>query len=213
MLFNFLGVKSFPNAYPMVSSKTTNSLRTHYSKEKMKVFEAIQRRKSVRAYAKTPVPDEKLEKILEAARLAPSAENIQPWYFIVVTDHEKRKQIAKSGIFAGFLDESPVVIVGCGDRKASPKWYVIDVAIAMQNMVLAATAEGLGTCWIGSFDEGLVKKLLNIPERFSVVALLTVGYPRSKLDLTAKIVHSIRRKKRLEDIVGFEEYKGRKAKR
>jgi nitroreductase len=179
----------------------------------MEVFEAIRRRKSVRAYTKTPVPEEKLEKILEAARLAPSAENIQPWYFIVVTDHEKRKQIAKSGIFAGFLEESPVVIVGCGDQKASPKWYEIDVAIAMQNMVLAATAEGLGTCWIGSFDEGLVKKLLKIPERFSVVALLTVGYPRKKLDLTRKIVHFLRRKKRMDKIVGFEEYKGRKADR
>ena len=179
----------------------------------MEVFEAIRKRKSVRAYTKTPVPGEKLGKILEAARLAPSAENIQPWYFIVVTDHEKRKQIAKSGIFAGFLDESPVVIVGCGDLKASPKWYAIDVAIAMQNMVLAATAEGLGTCWIGSFDEGLVKKLLKIPERFSVVALLTVGYPRKKLDLTRKIVHFLRRKKRMDKIVGFEEYKGRKADR
>jgi len=178
----------------------------------MEVFEAIQRRRSVRAYAKTPVPEEKLGKILEAARLAPSAENIQPWYFVVVTDHEKRKQIAKSGMFAGFLEESPVVIVGCGDRKASPKWYAVDVTIAMQNMVLAATAEGLGTCWIGSFDEGLIKKLLKIPERFSVVALLTVGYPREKLDLTAKIAHLVRRK-RLEDIVGFEEYKGRKAER
>ena len=179
----------------------------------MEVFEAIQRRKSVRTYTKTPVPEEKLGKILEAARLAPSAENIQPWYFIVVTDHEKRKQIAKSGVFAEFLDEAPVVIVGCGDRKASPKWYVIDVAIAMQNMVLAATAEGLGTCWIGSFDEGLVKRLLKIPERFEVVALLTVGYPRKKLDLTGKFVHFIRRKKRLNEIVGFEEYKGRKPKR
>jgi nitroreductase len=179
----------------------------------MEVFEAIRKRKSIRAYVSTPVPEEKLEKILEAARLAPSAENIQPWYFIIVTDHEKRKQIAKSGVFAGFLEEAPVVIVGCGDRRASPKWYKIDVAIAMQNMVLAATAEGLGTCWIGSFDEGLVKRLLKIPERFEVVALLTVGYPRKKLDLTGKFVHFIRRKKRLNEIVGFEEYKGRKAKR
>jgi nitroreductase len=182
-------------------------------KREMEVFEAVQRRRSVRAYTKTPVPEEKLGRILEAARLAPSAENIQPWYFVVVTDHEKRKQIAKGGIFARFLEGSPVVIVGCGDRKASPKWYEIDVAIAMQNMVLAATAEGLGTCWVGSFDEGLLKKLLKIPEHFSVVALLTVGYPREKLDLTKKIAHSIHRKKRLEDIVGFEEYKGRKAER
>jgi nitroreductase len=176
----------------------------------MEAFEAIRRRKSVRAYASTPVEGKKLEKILEAARLAPSAENIQPWYFIVVTDRGKRKQIAGSGIFSGFLEESPVVIVGCGDCKASPKWYAIDVAIAMQNMVIAATAEGLGTCWIGSFDEGQVRRLLKIPERFRVVALLTVGYPREKFDLTGKIVHLFRRKKSLDDIVGFEEYRGRK---
>ncbi len=196
-----------------MAAKTLILLNPITSKREMEVFEAIQRRRSVRAYAKTPVPEEKLGKILEAARLAPSAENIQPWYFVVVTDHEKRKEIAKSGMFAGFLGESPVVIVGCGDRKASPKWYTVDVTIAMQNIVLAATAEGLGTCWIGSFDEGLLKKLLKIPEHFSVVALLTVGYPREKLDLTAKMVQSIRRKKRLDDIVGFEEYKGRKAER
>lgn len=176
---------------------------------KMGVFETIQRRKSVRAYAPTPVPREKLEKILEAARLAPSAENRQPWYFIVVTDSEKRKHIAKSGRFAGFLAESPVVIVGCGDQKASPKWHVIDVSIAMQNMVLAATEEGLGTCWIGSFDEGLVKRLLKIPEHLKVVALLAVGYPRKKFDFLGKMVHFIHRRKELDEIVGFEEYEGR----
>ncbi len=172
----------------------------------MEVFEAIRRRKSVRAYTPTPVPSEKLERILEAARLAPSAENRQPWYFIVVTDPDKRKRIAKSGIFARFLAKSPIVIVGCGDWKASPKWHVVDVTIAMQNMVLTATAEGLGTCWIGSFNEGLVRRLLKIPERFEVVALLAVGYPRKKFDLIAKIVHFIRRKKKLDKIVGFEEY-------
>lgn len=175
----------------------------------MKVFEAIRRRKSVRAYAPTPVPKERLEIILEAARLAPSAENRQPWYFIVVTDPEKRKRIAKSGRFAGFLKESPVVIVGCGDRKASPKWHMVDVTIAMQNMVLAATGEGLGTCWVGSFDEELLKRLLKIPEHLKVVTLLAVGYPREKLDLARKIVHFVHRRKELDKIVGFEEYKGK----
>lgn len=173
----------------------------------MKVFDAIQGRKSVRAYAPTPVPKETIEKILDAASLAPSAMNVQPWYFIVVTDAEKREKISKSGRFAGFLKESPVVIVGCGDRRASPEWYVVDVSIAMQNIVLAATGEGLGTCWIGSFDEALVKELLKIPEHFDVVALLALGYPREKLDLT-KIVKLIRRKKKLIEITGFDEYKG-----
>ncbi len=130
----------------------------------MDVFEAIQKRKSIRAYETTPVPEETVKKILEAARLAPSAVNFQPWHFIVVTGSEKRKDLSK-GVFAKFLAETPVVIVACGDTKASPKWCSIDVAIAVENMVLAATAEGLGTCWVGSFDENQVKALLKIPEK------------------------------------------------
>jgi nitroreductase len=171
----------------------------------MDVFEAIQKRRSIRAYESTPVPREKLEKILEAARLAPSASNIQPWHFIVVTDSEKRKTLSR-GRYAKFLKKSPVVIVGCGDQKASPKWYMVDVAIAMQNMVLTATSEGLGTCWVGSFDEDEVKRLLKIPENFRVVALLAVGYSLEKGDISRKILHFIRRRKRLERIVSFEEH-------
>ena len=172
----------------------------------MDVFEAVQKRHSARAYESTPVPDEKLDRILEAARLAPSAGSIQPWHFIVVTDREKREVLAKGGRYARFLAESPVTIVGCGDQKASPNWYAVDVAIAMQNMVLTATAEGLGTCWVGSFSEERVRSLLKIPERFRVVALLAVGYHREKLELTSKVLHFIRRKKSLEKIASFEEF-------
>ena len=110
----------------------------------MEVFAAVQSRRSVRGYAHAEVPKEKIEKILEAGRRAPSAMNAQPWHFIVVTDLENRRLISKSGRYAGFLKESPVVIVGCGDSEASPKWYVVDVSIALQSMVLTATAEGLG---------------------------------------------------------------------
>jgi nitroreductase len=170
----------------------------------MDVFEALQKRRSVRAYDPAPVPDEKLVRILEAARLAPSAGNIQPRRFIVVIDHEKRKILARR--FAKFLAESPVVIVGCGDEKASPKWFAIDVAIAMQNMVLTATSEGLGTCWVGTFDEKQVKDILKIPESVRVVALLALGYPRQKLDILAKVVHIIRPKKKLSKIIHLEEY-------
>ena len=171
----------------------------------MDVFEAIQKRHSVRAYKSTPIPEEKLMKILEAGRLAPSASNIQPWHFIVVKDPEKRKKLAKSK-WAKFLAEAPVVIVGCGNQKASPKWFMVDVAIAMQNMVLAATSEGLGTCWVGSFNEREVKELLKIPENYRVIALLAVGYPREKFDLAGKVLHLVRRRKKLSDIVSFEEY-------
>jgi nitroreductase len=173
----------------------------------MDVFEAVQKRRSVRAYESTPIPKEKLEKILEAARLAPSAGNIQPWHFIIVTELEKRQKLAQAQApFAKFLKEAPVVIVGCGDQKASPGWFMVDVAIAMQNMVLTATSEGLGTCWVGSFDENEVREMLKIPENYRVVALLALGYPKEKFDLQGKLLHLIRRRKPLEKIVSFEEF-------
>ena len=172
----------------------------------MDVFEAIQKRKSVRSYESTPVPVEKLRKVLEAARLAPSAGNAQPWQFIVVTDSDKRKKIAKGCRFGRFLAESPVVIVGCGNQKASPSWHAIDTCIAMENLVLAATGEGLGTCWIGTFNEKDIKEMLKIPSHLKVVALLALGYPKKKLDILAKIVHLLRPKKKLEKIAYLEEY-------
>ncbi len=172
----------------------------------MEVFEAIQKRKSARSYKPIPVPVEKLKKILEAARLAPSAGNVQPWRFIVVLDAQKREKIAKGCRYGHFLDESPVVIVGCGDQKASPRWYAIDTCIAMENLVLAATGEGLGTCWIGFFNEKIVREMLKIPSRLKVVALLALGYSREKLDISAKLAHLIRPRKKLERIAYLEEY-------
>jgi nitroreductase len=173
----------------------------------MDVFEAITKRRSTRAYEPTrSIPNEKLGRILEAARLAPSAGNVQPWHFIIVKDHEKRQTLAKGGRYARFLVESPIVVVGCGDQKASPNWYKVDVAIAMQNIVLTATEEGLGTCWIGSFKENQIRSLLKIPDNFRVIALVALGYPREKLDIEGKILHLVRRKKSLNKIISLDEY-------
>ncbi len=172
----------------------------------MEVFEAIQKRKSIRSYGPTSIPSEKLQRLLEAARLAPSAGNIQPWRFIVVMDPQKRRRIARGCRFGHFLDESPIVIVGCGDQKASPRWYAIDTCIAMENLVLAATGEGLGTCWIGSFNEKTVREMLKIPPHWKVVALLALGYAREKLNITAKLAHFMRPRKKLEKVAFLEEY-------
>ena len=174
----------------------------------MEVFEAIQKRHSVRSYLPSEVPNEKLMKILEAARLAPSAGNVQPWYFIVVTEKPIREKLAK-GRYAKFLVESPIVIVGCGDKGASPNWHVVDTAIAMENMVLTATSEGLATCWIGSFNGDQVRKLLGIPERFRVIALLALGYRRETMDLSRRVLHFFRRKKKLEKIASLEKFGNR----
>ena len=153
----------------------------------MEVFEAIQKRHSVRSYLPDKIPSEKMAKILEAGRLAPSAGNIQPWHFIIFTDQQKRKKLSK-GRYAKFLVESPIVLVGCGDKKASPNWYAVDTTIAMQNMVLTATSEGLATCWIGSFNERQVKKLLNIPERFRVIVEKhTFVHENEKIKITVSI--------------------------
>jgi len=170
------------------------------------VFETIRKRKSVRSYAKTLIPEEVLVKALEATRLAPSAGNIQPWHFIIVRDEDKRARIAKGCRYGRFLAESSVVIVACGDKKASPSWYALDTAIALEHLVLAATALGLGTCWVGSFNQEDIREMLKLPEKFEVVALMALGYPRRKVDLLAKILHMVRRRKKLEDIVSLETY-------
>jgi nitroreductase len=171
----------------------------------MDVFEAIEKRRSVRNYEPASVPREKLDKILEAARLAPSASNIQPRHFIVVTDAERRDALSR-GMFAGFLKEAPVVIVACGDEKKAPKWHVVDVAIAVENMVLAATGEGLGTCWIGSFDQNHVRNVLKIPENLRVIVLLAVGYPSGKEGPASKVLRLVRKRKPVDEIVSLEEY-------
>jgi nitroreductase len=171
----------------------------------MDVFEAIEKRRSIRKYEPAPIPNEKLDKILEAARLAPSASNVQPRHFIVVTDEERKKAVS-AGMFARFLRQAPVVIVACGDEKKSPKWYPIDVSIAVENMVLAATGEGLGTCWIGSFDENKVRAVLKIPKNLRVVVLLALGYPSGKEGLGSKVLRLVRKRKSLDEIVSIEEY-------
>ena len=172
----------------------------------MKVFDAIQRRHSVRQYEEKDVSKEQILRVLEAARLAPSASNRQPWHFIIVTDKEKKKKIAQSGRWAGFVDEAPALIVGCGDRSVSPKWYPVDVTIAMEHIVLEAEELGLGTCWVGSFDGNVVKDLLKIPEKFKVVALLPIGYPADGKNFKEKSVHITHQRKELEEIASFEEY-------
>ena len=171
----------------------------------MDVFEAVQARKSIRAYQDTPVPREKLERILEAGRLAPSARNTEPWHFIAVIDHKKRRRLA-SGLYAKFIAEAPLAIVVLGDKKASSDWYAVDASLALENMVLAAVNEGFGTCIVGSFNEEDVKKLLKVPENFEVIALIAVGYPKEKIDLTGKLLRLVRSRKVLAEVASEEEY-------
>ena len=125
---------------------------------------------------------EKLEIILQAARLAPSAKNIQEWRFIVVQDADARKKLCVAANNQAFVGEAPVVIVCCSTSadylmRCGQLSYPIDVAIAMEHMALQAVEEGLGTCWVGSFYADQVKAILDIPAPIHVVELMTLGYP------------------------------------
>jgi nitroreductase len=145
----------------------------------------IKTRRSVRAYADKPIPEDVLGRVLEAGRLAPSACNFQPWRFIVVKDAATRGQIAKMAGQQQFVAKAPVVIVCCGKRYAQKyNWigenlYLVDLGIAVEHLALAARNEGLGTCWIGSFQDQPIKKLLGVPADHDVVMLLPMGYPVS----------------------------------
>jgi len=140
------------------------------------VFEAIQKRRSIRAYKNEPVPEESLAKVLEAARIAPSAGNRQEYKFIVVKDEKRRRELAQACNNQSFIGDASVVIVGCSTNPQR-RYAFVDVAIALDHMTLAAVAEGLGTCWIGAFSESKVKELLGIPDSVSVVCILPVGIP------------------------------------
>jgi nitroreductase len=149
----------------------------------MDVTEAIRTRKSVRSYLDMEVEKEKLNRVLEAARMAPSAGNRQEWRFVVVTDAEKRRRLAVEAAGQPFVAGAPVVIAACAKpdgkiMRCGELCYPIDVAIAIDHLTLAAAAEGLGTCWIGSFDPGVVRRILDIPEDIVVVELLPLGYPK-----------------------------------
>ena len=148
----------------------------------MDVMTAIRERRSIRAYQERDVEKDKLERILEAGRLAPSARNFQEWKFVVVRDPELRRALAEAADAQRFVGEAPVVIVACATEThytmpCGLPSYQIDVAIALTHMTLQATAEGLGACWIGAFKTDEVKRLLGIPEEVGVVELLPLGYP------------------------------------
>ncbi len=148
----------------------------------MDIYDAIKQRRSVRAYRDEDVEPEKLLRILDAARGAPSASNRQEWRFIVVRDEATRKKLSVAAKNQQFVAQAPVVIACCAvtdghEMTCGQKCYPIDVAIVIDHITLLATAEGLGTCWIGAFGADQVKEILGVPEDVPVVEMLTLGYP------------------------------------
>lgn len=143
----------------------------------MEVFDAIRTRRSIRKYKPEPIPEEKLRIILEAARLAPSAGNRQPWCFIIIQNKNRKKALMKVANNQTFLNDAAAIIVAIGDPEVSARWCEKDPMIALEHIVLAATALGYGTCWIGAFDEDALKHLLKIPAKMKIIALLPIGIP------------------------------------
>ena len=152
----------------------------------MDIFQVIRDRRSIRKYKDTPVEREKIEQVLDAARLAPSWKNLQCWRFLVLTEPDKIARVLEA-----FPDDNPgkkavamapVVILACADPTQSDvengiEYYICDTALAFENLCLAAHALGLGTCMMGWYDEALIKKTLGIPENMKILGLTPLGYP------------------------------------
>ncbi len=147
----------------------------------MDTYKTIRSRRSVRTFKDDLVSKEVLNNIFQAVRMAPSAHNAQDYKFIVVRKGEKKRNLARSAN-QRFIAEAPVVIAAVSLNPndvmgSGVPTYAVDLAIALDHLSLAAVEEGLGTCWIGSFSQEEVKKILEIPEEYKVVALMPIGYP------------------------------------
>jgi nitroreductase len=205
---------------------------------RLDVFGAIEKRRSIRKFKDEPLSERQIEQLLEAARLAPSGCNVQPWRFIVVTNKQLKKRLRQASFNQEFVENAPMVIVCCGDLlswKATRKrtqetldegnidlnnecesalndrieWAIeaeiheripstlLNVAIAIEHIVLEAIELGLGSCWVRLFDENRIKQLLNLPEHICVVAILPVGVPdeepapRPRLPLSELILQKV----------------------
>jgi len=171
------------------------------------VFEAIKRRRSIRAYTGDKVLDEEVKRLIDAARWAPSAGNIQPWEFVVVRDLVTKRRLSAAALDQTFIEEAPIVIVVCADKSRSGWRYgrrgmnlycLQDTAAAIQNLLLTACAMGLGACWIGAFREEEVERILKTPKGVRPVAIVPVGHPAKK--------PSVPQKRSISEIVHYESF-------
>lgn len=163
----------------------------------MNCKETILSRHSVRTFTEQPIPPEVLADMLEAARLAPSAQNRQPWRFLVLQNQEKIKSMAfKCGLIGlanYFIRNAPCVIIACADTNSNIRingqdYYLVDTAIAFQQMMLMANSYGIGSCWLAAFSEKKLKAWLDIPKNWRIVALSPFGYPAEKQGLYSSVV-------------------------
>lgn len=151
-----------------------------------KVLEIIKKRRSIRSFKDTTIPQSVVDKLVEALIWAPSAGNLQSRKFFLVQDDNLKKELVLAAWDQGFIADAPLVVVGCADlQRASPRYkergttlYAPqDVAASVQNLLLVATEEGLGTVWVGAFDEAQVSKVMKLPDTLRPVVIVPVGYP------------------------------------
>ncbi len=181
----------------------------------MDAKELIFGRHSVRNFLPDPIPQEVLNDILEAGRLAPSAQNRQPWRYIVFTESEKIQKLALNcgliGLSNFFIRKAPCLIIACADTKANLKlngqdYYLVDTAISFHQMMLMARSYGIESCWLAAFSEKKLRSYLDIPASWRIVALSPFGYPAGKKSTYTKLVSSFAgstERKPLTDIVQF----------
>jgi nitroreductase len=165
----------------------------------MDVFTAIETRRSIRKYQGRSIPDDALHRILEAGRLAPSAANRQPWGVVVVREAATKAALAKACNNCSYVADCAAFLVCFGDAR--DEWYEVDAALAMANMALTAWDHGIGSCYVGYFDEDYLKALLHIPPDMKVVVCMALGYPAESPDA--------RPRKALDDLVHWERYRER----
>ena len=169
------------------------------------LMELIETRRSIRSYKDQEIEEDKLKYVLQAFRKAPSAKNLQPWKLVVIKNKKVIKDIVIACNNQTFMEEAPVIIAACAKEEEAygtmggyMNSYPIDIAIALEHLILAATEKGLGTCWIGAFKEQLVKDILGVPENVRVVALTPLGYPAREA--------SVRGRKPLTEIISYDKY-------
>lgn len=162
----------------------------------MEVFETIKNRTSVRKYKSEMVGKEEIDMLIEAGRLAPTAANQQRFKLVMVDNEDIKKSLSVACNNQTFVGTASHVIAGTTDQDW--KWNQVDLAIVFEHIVLEAKELGLGTCWIGAFNEKEVKKILEIPENIKVVALLTIGVPDEIPEHTSR--------KNVKDIVSYNKY-------
>jgi len=176
----------------------------------MDVFEAIRTRRSIRKYKDKQVPWDNIVTIMQAGKYAPSAGNLQNWHFIIVKDDAKRKTIAKACVDQEWMEQAPIHIVVLGEPEKAERYYgnrgrrlytIQGVAACVENMLLAAHSLGLGSCWVGAFDEDELRRILILPEEVDVHAVVVVGYADEKPEMPPKY--------RIEHMMFFDKWWGR----